>query len=104
MDTTHDHARAVRVTRKCFLCGAQGALLAAAAIAARPELALADSHSQEVDIGRQFYADQRKQGLVLDQSPYYAVVRAIGRRISDAAQPHWWPMTWVIVKGKQANT
>lgn len=89
-------------SRKSWLCGvcALGATVAAPPFA---EVALADDHAQEIDIGRQVYADQRKQGLVIDASPYYPVLRAVGARISQAAQPHWWPMTFVIVKGQQAN-
>ena len=91
-----------KLSRKQWVCGvcAMGAAVVAPPLATE---ALADDHSQEISIGRQVYADQRKQGLVLDQSPYYPVVRAVGERISQAAQPHWWPMTFVIVKGKQAN-
>jgi beta-barrel assembly-enhancing protease len=71
-----------------------------------PPLALparADDHSQEIQIGQQVYNDQRKQGQILDTSPYYPVLRSVGTRISDAAQPHWWPMNFVVVKGTQAN-
>lgn len=89
--------------RKCFLCGLQGAALSAAALAAVPQACLADDHAQERSIGEQVYNDQRKQGLVLDTSPYYAVLRQVGARISAAAEPHWYTMNWVIVKGKQAN-
>jgi beta-barrel assembly-enhancing protease len=92
-----------RLTRACFLCGARSLALSAAALAAVPALARADDHSQESSIGDQVYADQRKQGAVIDQSPYYAVLRRVGSRISDAAQPHWYTMKWVIVKGSQAN-
>src|ERR1700687_805614 len=91
------------ISRKCFLCGAQGLALSAAALALHPELALADDHAQERSIGQQVYDDLRKKNQILDQSPYYGVVRAVGRRISDAAQPHWYTMNWVIVKGAKAN-
>lgn len=76
-----------------------------AAVAAPPFAAeaLADNHQQEIQIGQQVYADQRKTGQVIDQSPYYPVLRKIGADISRAAQPHWWPMNFVIVQGKQAN-
>jgi predicted Zn-dependent protease len=91
-----------KLSRKAWICGV---CAAGAAVAAPPfaSVALADEHSQEIDIGRQVYQDQRKQGLVLDASPYYPVLRSVGERISQAAQPHWWKMTFVIVKGKQAN-
>ena len=91
------------VTRTHFLCGVSGLAFSAAAIAAAPQLALADDHAQERSIGEQVYADQRKQGAIVDESPYYAVLRRLGARISDAAAPHWYTMKWVIVRGKQAN-
>lgn len=76
-----------------------------AAIAAPPFAleALADDHAQERQIGQQVYNDQRKQGQILDSSPYYPVLRKVGATISDAAQPHWWPMNFVVVKGNKAN-
>lgn len=77
-----------------------GAALAAPAFALP---ARADDHSQEIQIGQQVYNDQRKQNQVLDTSPYYPALRAVGARISAAAQPHWWPMNFVVVKGNQAN-
>jgi predicted Zn-dependent protease len=94
---------APRLTRACFLCGARSLVLSAAALAVSPALACADDHAQETSIGDQVYADQRKQGAVIDQSPYYGVLHRLGARISDAAQPHWYTMKWVIVKGSQAN-
>lgn len=97
------HTLATRLTRRCFLCGLQGFALSAAALAARPDIAAADDHSQERSIGQQVYQDQRKQGLIIDTSPYYDVLREVGGRISDAAAPHWYTMNWVIVKGTQAN-
>jgi predicted Zn-dependent protease len=76
-----------------------------AAVAAPPfaTAALADNHQQEISIGKQVYDDQRKTGQIIDRSPYYPVLRQIGSDISKAAQPHWWPMNFVIVKGTQAN-
>jgi predicted Zn-dependent protease len=97
------HTTGSHLSRKCFLCGLSGIGLSAAALATMPQVALADDHAQERSIGQQVFDDQRKQGLILDTSPYYEVLRATGQRISDAAQPHWYTMNWVIVKGKQAN-
>lgn len=100
MQRTHEIPR---LSRACFLGGARSLALSAAALAAMPQLARADDHAQERSIGQQVYADQRKQGAIIDESPYYGVLRRIGARISDAAAPHWYTMNWVIVKGKQAN-
>jgi predicted Zn-dependent protease len=100
MQRTHD---VPRLTRAGFLCGARSLALSAAALAAMPALARADDHAQERSIGDQVYADQRKQGTIIDESPYYGVLHRVGARISNAAAPHWYTMKWVIVKGKQAN-
>jgi predicted Zn-dependent protease len=97
------HTARPRLTRRCFLCGLQAFALSAAALASRPAPALADDHAQERSIGQQVYDDQRKQGLILDTSPYYDILRQTGARISTAAAPHWYTMNWVIVKGAQAN-
>lgn len=92
-----------KTSRRSWICGvcALGASVAAPSLAT-PVLA-ADPHAQEVSIGTQVYQQQRKQNLVIDQSPYYPVLRAVGAKISAAAQPHWWPSNFVIVKGTQAN-
>jgi beta-barrel assembly-enhancing protease len=90
------------LSRRSWICG----VCAAGSALALPPFALeaaADDHAQERQIGQQVYADQRKQGQVLDASPYYPVLRSVGAKISNAAQPHWWPMNFVVVKGTQAN-
>lgn len=103
MDTQHAHAQPSGISRRCFLCGAQGLALSAAALAAMPGLALADGTSQERAIGNQVYNDLRQKNQILDESPYYSVVREVGARISRAAAPHWYTMNFVIVKGQKAN-
>jgi len=65
--------------------------------------ALADSHNQERGIGQQVWSDLQKRGQIVYDSPYYPALRAVGRRISDAAQPHWYPMNFIIVKGSDVN-
>jgi len=91
-----------RFSRRSWICGvcAMGAAMAAPPFASE---ARADDHQQEIQIGQQVYDDQRKTGQIINQSPYYPVLRRIGSDISKAAQPHWWPMNFVIVKGTQAN-
>jgi beta-barrel assembly-enhancing protease len=102
MNMDHSLARH-RLSRRCFLCGARGVALAAGALLTMPGLALADEQSQERAIGQQVYDQLRKQGQILDRSPYYSVLRSVGKRISDAALPHWYTMNFVVVKGAQAN-
>ncbi|HXM17720.1 MAG TPA: M48 family metalloprotease [Candidatus Tumulicola sp.] len=91
-----------RISRYCLLCGA-GSLAVAGALGSIRLPALAETQAQERAIGLQVYNDLRKQNQIIDQSVYYPVLRAVGQRISTAAQPHWWPMTFVIVKGDKAN-
>lgn len=79
------------------------ALTAAAALAGAVTPAFADAHDQERQIGQQVYNDLRNKNQIIDQSPYYPVLRAVGKRISDAAAPHWYPLNFIIVKGTQAN-
>ncbi len=104
MDIQKNGPPTPRLSRYCLLCGA-GGLALTGALASSPlrALAAADPNAQERAIGQQVYDDQRKQNLIVDQSTYYPTLRSVGQRISDAAQPHWWPMTFVIVKGAQAN-
>ena len=100
---THTHTHTPAISRRRFLCGAQGFALSAAALAAMPHLALADGNAQERAIGNQVYSDLRQKNQILDESPYYATLRALGSRISRAAAPHWYTMNFVVVKGTKAN-
>ena len=84
-----------------MLCGA-GAFVALAAIDGRLPAA-ADAHDQERQIGAQVYNQLRSQNQILDSSAYYPILRSIGDRISAAAQPHWYTMNFIVVKGAQAN-
>jgi predicted Zn-dependent protease len=89
------------ISRGSWICG----VCAAGAAASMPAFAapaLADQ-AQEKSIGQQVYDDQRKQNQIVDVSPYYPVLREVGARISAAAQPHWWPMNFVVAKGAQPN-
>lgn len=87
------------LSRGAFFCGVCAAGLAAAV----PIRAFADSHDQERQIGQQVYDDLRKKGQILDNSPYYPVLRSVGSRISNAAAPHWYNLNFLVVKGNQAN-
>jgi len=90
-----------RVSRRCLLCGA-GAFVALAALDGTLPAA-ADDHSQELQIGAQVYNQLRSQNQILDTSSYYPILRSIGEKISAAAQPHWYTMNFIVVKGAQAN-
>ena len=90
------------MTRKTILLGA-AATATAVTLPASVRLALADAHGQERQIGQQVYDDLRKKNQIIGESPYYPVLRQVGDHISAAAQPHWYSMNFVIVKGNQVN-
>lgn len=94
--------RPSRLSRKELIAG-MSATAVAAALPAAVSPALADAHSQERQIGQQVYNDLRKKGQIIDESPYYPVLREVGARISAAAAPHWYAMNFVVVKGNRAN-
>jgi len=96
MDTTY-----ARKQRRCAAAAAAAA--AAVMLPCFSVPALADSHTQERSIGQQVFNDLQKRGQIVYESPYYPVLRAVGQRISDAAQPHWYPMNFIIVKGSAVN-
>lgn len=77
--------------------------LAAFLVSVAPAAAFADSHAQERDIGQRVYNDLRSKGQIIDQSPYYPVLRRVGERISTAAEPHWYRMNFIVVKGDKPN-
>jgi predicted Zn-dependent protease len=62
-----------------------------------------DNQTEDRQIGQQVYNDMLGKNLIVTQSPYYAVLRATGERISYAARPHWFTMNFIIIKGNQAN-
>jgi predicted Zn-dependent protease len=90
-----------RLSRRRWVCG----VCATGALACLPAFAspAAADEEHERAIGRQVYDDQRRQGQILDVSPFYPVLRQVGRRIAAAAAPHWWPANFIIVKGTQPN-
>src|SRR5579864_277751 len=91
-----------RLSRKQLLRGIGYATLALGTSLA-PGRAAALDPAQERQIGQQVYGDMRAKGLILDQSPYYAVLRSVGQRISRAAGRHWFPLNFIIIQGNQAN-
>ena len=98
----HTTAPTQTLSRRCLLCGA-GAFAALAALPAGALPAAADAHDQERQIGQQVYNQQKNQGLIVESSPYYPVLRKVGDSISRAAAPHWYTMNFIVVKGKDAN-
>jgi len=77
--------------------------LTTASALALPATAFADAHDQERQIGQQVYTDLRNKNQILDTSPYYPVLRAVGGKIAAVNQPRWYPQNWIVVKGAQAN-
>lgn len=90
------------MTRRRWFCGVC-ASAASGALAGIALPAAADAHDAERSIGKQVYDDLQKKDQIVYDSTYYPVVRRVGARIGEAAQPHWWPANVIIVKGKQAN-
>ena len=88
--------------RRRFLSGL-AALAAASCLTLGAHAALADSRDQERQIGQQVYQDLANKHQIITSSAYYPVLRKVGARLSDATQPHWYPLNFVIVKGSQAN-
>lgn len=88
--------RAVLICAASVLLWSSGSL--AAALAAPPE-----NQDQERQLGQSLYQDLEAKGQIVDHSPYYAVLRAIGERISKAAAPHWFTMNFIIITGNQPN-
>lgn len=84
----------------CGVC----AITAMGALGGLPSIARADAEQdQERQIGQQVYQQLVGQKQILQTSPYYPVLRSVGAKINAAAQPHWWPMNFVLVGGSQVN-
>jgi predicted Zn-dependent protease len=103
MPSEHAHVRSI-ITRRTFTCGVC-ALAGLGVLGASPTPAPAPTgdHSQEQQIGQQVYQQLRSQNQILDTSPYYPALRAVGDKIATANEPRWYPQNWIIVKGAQAN-
>ena len=91
------------LTRADLLRGMGAAALATASVVALPSSALADEHDQERQIGQQVWNDLKSKGQIIDTSPYYPVLRAVGAKIAAVNQPRWYNQNFIIVKGNQAN-
>jgi len=91
------------LSRGDVLRGMGAVALTTASALALPATAFADAHDQERQIGQQVYTDLRNKNQILDTSPYYPVLRAVGGKIAAVNQPRWYPQNWIVVKGAQAN-
>jgi predicted Zn-dependent protease len=94
---------APRMTRGHLLSTTAGLALALASGGLAGVARAADDEAQAKQIGAQVYNDLYSRNLIVGQSPYYSIVRSVGQKISQAAQPHWFSMNFVIIKGNQAN-
>jgi len=62
------------------------------------------AEDQEVTIGKQEAAALAKKGEILEESPYYAVLRPIAQRIAAIANPQYtYPFHFILVHEKQPN-
>ncbi len=97
------HCSPSRLTRGDLLRGIGATAVCTSAALALPSVAAADAHDQERQIGQQVYDDQRKKGLIVDSSPYYPTLRAVGDKIATVNQPRWYNQNWIIVHSKDVN-
>ena len=97
------HCNPSKLSRADLLRGLGATTLAASAAFAMPAVAAADAHDQERQIGQQVYNDQRSKGLIIDDSPYYSTLRAVGGKIAGVNEPRWYNQNFLIVKGTSAN-
>lgn len=65
--------------------------------------ALADSHADDLKLGRQVYEDYARKGEIVSNSPYAGVLQHVGARISAAAQPHWFSERFYVIRGNDMN-
>jgi predicted Zn-dependent protease len=90
------------LTRRYVLHGAL-CMACVASCTCVPQLAFADDLAQDRQIGQQVYNDMLGKGLIVEQSPYYSVLRRVGQKISHAAEPHWFTTNFIVIKGNTAN-
>jgi predicted Zn-dependent protease len=77
--------------------------LVAQSPAPAPSGAASDEHAQETAVSKKIYDDLQSQGQIVTDSVYSSALATVGKKISAAAQPHWFKEQFVIVKGNQAN-
>jgi predicted Zn-dependent protease len=65
--------------------------------------AIAGTHSQDLRESQQIYTTYSQRHLIVYGSPYNAVLQAVGRRISEAAEPHWFTERFFIVHDNSIN-
>lgn len=71
---------------------------------ALPAAAYTAQEQQELQIGDQVYRQLDRQGKILRESPYYAILTPIGRRIATAADKKYFvPFRFILVHDKQPN-
>lgn len=81
-------------------------LLAAALFlgSALPAAAYSAQEQQELQIGQQVYSQLDRQGKILRESPYYAVLNPLGRLISATADKKYFvPFHFILVHSSQPN-
>lgn len=71
---------------------------------ALPAAAYTQEEQQEIQIGQQEYAQLQQQGKIVTQSPYYAVLNPIAKRIAAVANPKYFtPFHFILVQDSQPN-
>ncbi len=65
--------------------------------------ARADDRTADLKMGASVFKDLATKHQIVSDSPYNAVLQSVGRRISAAAQPHWFVERFYVVRGNQMN-
>lgn len=66
--------------------------------------AYTSQEQQELQIGQQVYSQLDRQGKIIKDSPYYAVLDPLGRRIAATANRQYFtPFHFILVKDKNPN-
>jgi predicted Zn-dependent protease len=87
--------------RRIAACAATPILLLGLAL---PAQALTRQEQDEVQIGQQVYRQLERQGKILTESPDYAVLAPIGKRIAIVADKRYFaPAHFILIREKQPN-
>jgi predicted Zn-dependent protease len=78
-------------------------LLAALATASSPTPGRADDHRADLEVGKHLYDDSVASDLIVDDSPYLAILKSVGARIVRASGHQWFSERFYVVRGSQLN-
>ncbi len=74
------------------------------ATTAAPAAADAQENAWEMQVGQQEFAQLQQQGVIVQSSPYYAILNPIAAQIKRVADPQYFhPFTFILVNNSQPN-